>query len=228
MRLASLPILFAAAACSVAEPSGGRYEQTGEIIALSGGDAGPSAACVTCHGLGGGGDGNLVPRLAGMERGYFLRQMELYTTGERRHPQMAWIADQLDWPARQKLSIYYAALPFDPAESPEPVAAIQCDAEIGRLYHEGDAQRGIASCASCHGADGLGVGPGNPPLAGQPAAYLAEQMRAWREGERYGDTNFVMLRIARALDPQELAPLSAYSASLPGATSYPEFPEACP
>lgn len=227
MALASSLAVFAAAACDNAEPTADRFEQTGELIALSGGDAGAAGACVICHGLDGEGDGNLVPRLAGMDRGYFLRQMELYSSGQRRHPQMVWIADHTDWPARQKLSDYYSELPFEPSEQPEVLAAAQCDLDIAQLYHEGDAQRDIPSCASCHGADGLGVGLGNPALAGQPAPYLTEQMRAWRQGERYGDPGNVMQKIARALDEQELEPLSAYSASLRGATSYPALPEAC-
>ncbi len=202
---------------------------TGELIAHSGGDAGAQAACITCHGLAGEGDGNLVPRLAGMERGHFLRQMEYYSEGLRRHPQMTWIADHVDWPARQRLSIYYEELPW-PRNVPEPGLepdGAACEPAIIRLYHEGDPSRGLASCASCHGDDGMGVGAGNPAVAAQPAPYIAAQLRKWRQGERYA-TDGNMLAISRLLADEEVAPLADYIAALPGANPYPAPREACP
>ena len=93
----------------------GHFETTGEIIALSGGDAGPDGACVICHGLNGEGDGNLVPALDGMDPGYLARQMEFFAAGLRRDPQMRRIADRLDWSARQKVAFYYASRDAPPA-----------------------------------------------------------------------------------------------------------------
>lgn len=217
-----------AAALSACGPSVARedaFEQTGELIALGGGDAGVRGACVTCHGLQGEGDGHLVPRLAGLDQGYFARQMEFYSAGLRAHPQMSWIAARLDQPAREKLARYYAALPVPPASHAKTNASPSCAAV--RLYHEGDPQRGLASCASCHGAKGEGAGLGNPPLAAQPAPYLADQLRRWKSGERTGDAQRVMTRISRALTDEERALVSDYNPGRPGARSYPELREAC-
>jgi len=214
------------AGCSLPQEAGA-FEQTGEIIALGGGDTGAGGACVTCHGLRGEGDGHLVPRLAGLDRGYFARQMEYFAEGHRRHPQMAWIADRLDWPARQKLADYYAELPVpnaEPAWQPDEAA---CRPATAALYNLGDPSRGLEACATCHGADGLGVGAGNPPLAGQPAPYLAEQLRAWREGERYGDPLRAMTHVSRLLADEEVKGVAGYSSALRGATTYPELPAAC-
>jgi cytochrome c553 len=213
--------------CSLPQQAG-PFEQTGEIIALSGGDAGAEGACVTCHGLNGEGDGNLVPRLAGLDRGYFARAMEHYAEGQRRHPQMMWIAGRLDWPARQKVADYYAELPVparDPAWRPDQNA---CRPATAALYQMGDPSRGLQACATCHGADGRGVGAGNPPLAGQPAPYLAAQLRHWRSGERYGDPLGAMTHVSRLLAEEEVAALAGYSSALQGATSYPEPPATCP
>ena len=204
------------------------FEQTGEILALSGGDAGARGACVTCHGLQGEGDGDLVPRLAGLDPGYFARQIEFYAAGPRQHPQMAWIARRLDGPARQKLADYYAQLPVpepDPAFRPGPAA---CRTGIARLYHEGDPSRGLEACATCHGGDGGGVGPGNPPLAGQPAPYLAAQLRLWRKGERYGDPLGAMTQISRLLADEEVQGVAGYSSALRDGAMYPALPAACP
>lgn len=208
--------------CTAAPPTG-LFESDGEILALSGGDAGARNACIACHGLSGEGDGGLAPRLAGMERGYFLRQMELFDAGLRRHARMRAIAGATDGPARLKLADYYQRLPAPPTATstacPDPAAA--------ELYHSGDPVRGIASCAACHGHDGRGVGAGNPALIGQPAPYLAEQLRKWRSGERYGDPDGTMTALSRRLGEREIAPLADYIAALPDASDRPEPRAAC-
>ncbi|QRO31745.1 c-type cytochrome [Chromobacterium violaceum] len=45
------------------------------------------------------------------------------------------------------------------------------------------AQQARQWCASCHGADGNGPGPA-PRLAGQQAGYIAQQLQAFRLGQR--------------------------------------------
>lgn len=217
------------AACNAAEPGPHRFEADGELVALSGGDAGARGACITCHGLNGEGDGHLVPRLAGLNPGYLARQLELFSAGQRRHPQMVWIADRLDWPARQKVADHYAAMPVPPvAQSPAALAnACEAPSAAARLYHRGDPGRGLPSCASCHGPNGEGVGQGNPPLADQPAPYLAAQLRAWRAGDRYGDPQGIMNSISGRLRETELAPLAAYASLLSGSSPRPALREAC-
>lgn len=202
------------------------FNATGEILALSGGDAGAQNACIACHGLRGEGNGHDVPRLAGMDQGYFLRQMELFDSGLRRHKQMHLIAQALPWDARQKLAAYYSDLPVPAAE--EPPAAAVCPGDAAQLYREGAPERGIPACADCHGADGAGLGHGNPSLVAQPAPYIAAQLRAWRAGERYGDPNRTMTEISRRLEPAEIDRLAGYIAALPDATGRRESREACP
>jgi cytochrome c553 len=208
--------------CADLSPGQDPFKASGEVIALSGGDAGARGACVTCHGLNGEGDGNLVPRLAGLNPGYFARQMEYYSKGMRNHPQMTWIADHTDGPAREKLARYYAALPVP---APAPAKRNTCEGAV--LYHHGDPKRGLPSCASCHGADGKGVGLGNPAVAGQPAPYVAEQLKRWRNGERYGDAGRVMLRVSRLLDDAEVSQVAGYSSDPRDASAHPGSLEAC-
>ena len=224
-RPAAALLAIVAAGCTEAEPTVDRFEATGELVALSGGDAGARGACITCHGLNGEGDGNLSPRLAGLNPGYIARQLDYFSEGQRRHPQMVWIADHLDWPSRQKVADYYASLPVPEMPATQDVS---CDAQVVLLYHEGAPERGIASCASCHGDDGEGVGQGNPPVANQPAPYLEAQLRHWRQGERYGDHDGVMQRISSLLRDEELLPLARYASQLSGSSVNPERSEACP
>ena len=197
------------------------FTTTGELIALSGGDAGPTYACIACHGIDGLGNGAGAPRLAHLDRGYLTAQMEAYASGRRRHPEMETIARKLTLAQHDAVSAYYATLPFAPSSAP-----IQQLGKTASLYHHGDEGRGLAPCASCHGARGEGGGGANPPLAGQPAAYLAEQMAQWRKSFRRSDGENVMLRISQALSPTESLALAAYASSLPGDPPRPESPAA--
>ena len=217
--LTALAFLLAAG-CAGPDEVNDAFSRDGEVIALSGGSGGARNACVTCHGLKGEGDGHRAPRLAGLDPGYLSRQIGFYADGQRINPQMVAVAKALTPAEREKVAAYYAGLVPTRACPAAP-------APIGTLYRSGDAARGIASCASCHGAAGEG-NAGNPPLAGQPAPYLERQLAEWREGNRYGDPLGVMTRIAKALTPAESAALSGYAARLPGGRGYSESPGGCP
>lgn len=207
------------AGCSAVEStSTDRFNASGELVALSGGGAGAANACFTCHGLRGQGDGAGSPRLAGLDIGYLERQLEAYADGRRRHSQMSWIARRLSPTDRKAVAAFYARMPYRAQSGPSRPAPL--------LYLHGDPRRGLPSCASCHGEKGQGLGPANPPLAGQPVAYLAEQIEQWRRARRRNDPGDVMLRISQLLTPRESAALAAYAASLPGGPPSPESPEA--
>lgn len=68
-----------------------------------------------------------------------------------------------------------------------------------------------ATCAVCHGLQGIATLPNAPNLAGQPQIYLAEQLKNYRSGKR---THEVMSVIAKPLSDQEIEDLSAWYASL--------------
>lgn len=70
---------------------------------------------------------------------------------------------------------------------------------------------GVAPCASCHGANGAGLGS-FPRLAGMDAGYLARQLDNFADGTR---GNPVMQPVAKALAPQDRAAIAAYYAALP-------------
>lgn len=200
--------LFALAACEP-ERRSDAFVASGELVALSGGDAGAANACFTCHGIDGRGDADGSPRLAAIDAGYLARQLDDYARGRRKHPQMEAIARRLAADDRQAVAGYYAALPFTPRRSPAPPPSA--------LYAEGDPARGLLACAACHGRDGEGGGAGNPPLGGQPAAYLADQLRQWQASQRRGDPGNLMLAISRQLTAAEVRSVSAHAAALPGA-----------
>lgn len=172
------------------------FRATGEVIALGGGDGGAAHACATCHGLRGEGDGRLTPRLAGLDAGYLRRQLDDYANGRRQHADMRAIVRRLSGADRGRVSAYYASLPATALVLPETSA----------LY--------AAKCAQCHGARGEGMGPGNPPLAGQPPAYVEAQILAWRSGKRR-DPMGVMMAVSRELAPAEIQLLADHGEAAP-------------
>lgn len=221
--LAVVPLasLTACGPAPIADP----FDDTGELIALSGADGGPEAACHTCHGLDGDGDGALAPRIAGLESGYIVRQLSFFADGQRRHPQMSWLAGRLNSAERVAVASYYARMQ-SPLTRPEGSVSACFDA-MAKLYQEGDPHRALQSCASCHGSQGQGVGRGNPSLAGQNARYIAEQLRRWRDGRRYGDATGAMQKAAAGLREDEIRPLSDYIAGGPAPADRREFQEEC-
>jgi len=60
-------------------------------------------------------------------------------------------------------------------------------------------------CAACHGANGLSVVPDAPNLAGQPRAYLVEQLKAFRSGKRPSETMSLMAKNLTEADIQQLS-----------------------
>lgn len=218
MRRACFPLCAIASlltGCAPTQPaSPAHFSRDGRTIAFSGADAGPANACFTCHGLAGEGDGDATPRLAGLDAGYLQRQLDGFADGRRRHSRMAWIARQLDETDRVAVSRYYARLSYEPRAGQPSVAA-------PAIYVHGDAERGLPACAECHGRLAEGGGPANPPLAGQPANYLARQLDHWRTGMRRNDPGAVMARISQLLTPSEIREASAYAGSLTGDASIP-------
>ena len=78
----------------------------------------------------------------------------------------------------------------------------------------GDAAAGkakSATCAGCHGARGISANPLWPNLAGQKDAYLAKQLKAFRDG---GRSDPMMTPMSKPLSDADIDNLAAYYASL--------------
>lgn len=77
----------------------------------------------------------------------------------------------------------------------------------------GDASAGStksATCQACHGVNGNSVTPEWPVLAGQNAAYMKDQIAAFRDGRR---TNVVMQPMVEKLTDGDIADLAAFFAT---------------
>ncbi len=79
----------------------------------------------------------------------------------------------------------------------------------------GDAAAGkskAATCAACHGANGISAIPNYPNLAGQNGAYITKQLKDFKAGTR---ANPLMSPMAAGLSETDMEDLSAYYSSLP-------------
>jgi cytochrome c553 len=84
------------------------------------------------------------------------------------------------------------------------IPALAADIEAGRA-------RSQQACAVCHGLNGIASAPDAPNLAGQPAFYVASQLRAYRNGSRKHE---VMAVISKTLSDDDINNLAAWFAAI--------------
>ncbi|OLF53377.1 c-type cytochrome [Pseudomonas chlororaphis] len=203
MLLSSLMLFFVA----------GAHAADGQKVFTQGGAQPGATACLACHGADGLGLAAAgFPRLAGLSAGYVRKQLEDFRSGARANPVMQPLAKALSDEEIQAVSQTLAAMP---APAPPPLTRSAPAEGVGaRLALRGAWERQVPECVTCHGPGGVGVGEAFPPLAGQPAAYLAGQLNAWRDGTRRNDPNDLMGHIAKALTPEEITAVADYFAKI--------------
>lgn len=83
-----------------------------------------------------------------------------------------------------------------------------------------------APCEACHGADGNGIAPNYPALAGQYQDYLEQVLHEYQGGDRghsspvvHRRINAIMNGMAAPLTDQDIKDLAAYFSSLPSKLS---------
>jgi len=177
-------------------------------------------ACQTCHGAAGEGVAQAgFPRLAGLGSAYMQRQLAAFADGTRVSDVMMPVAKALTLAQRADVSAYYAALPVPGAEAAMPArppAAATAATVIGAaLATRGRWADKLPACEQCHGPGGRGVGSDFPPLAGQGATYLANQLTAWKAGTRPPGPMALMSVIAKKLSADEVLAIADHYAALP-------------
>jgi cytochrome c553 len=103
-----------------------------------------------------------------------------------------------------------APAPAPEAAAPAPEAAAPAVAAAGSAA---GAAKYTASCASCHGAKGQGMGA-FPKLAGLPAETFKARLADYKAGKQVGPQSAVMMPIASMLSDAEVDALAAHVASL--------------
>jgi cytochrome c553 len=134
-----------------------------------------------------------VPKLKGQHAAYLVAALGEYQKGDRPHA------------TTQSASLN--------AQDIEDIAAFLQGSESIKpsALSTGAAPEQVATCAACHGANGLGVDaplePKPPILAGQHADYLEQALSAYRNGRR---KNLVMDGMAQNLTDADIKALAAY------------------
>lgn len=174
--------------------------------------------CNECHGAQGQGDGHTnpevrFPKLAGQHAPYLFTQLQRYRSGQRKHEVMKLNTRDLSDDDLRDLATFYASLP------PMRAQPVRTDTTAGAsLYAQGDANRGVVACISCHGPGGRGLTPAPPQfplLAGQDVHYLELQLKDWRSAWRTEPAGGAMNQITRRLTDTEIKALADYLASQP-------------
>lgn len=173
--------------------------------------------CVACHQANGNGmnipGGESWPRLTGLDRDYLVSQLKAFKDGSRNNPSMLAFATMLSDEQMVDVASYYASLPVTKIEPPVADEALLKHGE--KLALQGDWDRYIVACTSCHGVDNQGNGSTFPSLAGQHPGYIAQQITAWKNETRKNDPQNLMAAIAKRMDDQDIAAVSAWLATQP-------------
>lgn len=175
-------------------------------------DAGDAAkgvpACASCHGAAGNSTIATNPKLGGQAEAYIYKQLVDFTTPQRNQPIMTTYAKALSDEDKKNLAAYLAA------QKPGAGAARNKDTvELGRkIYRGGIAEKGVAACASCHGATGAGIPNKYPRLAGQNQDYAVAQLEAFKSGARSNSVE--MTTLSKRLSADEMKAVADYVAGL--------------
>lgn len=173
------------------------------------------AMCIGCHGIKGYQasfpEVHKVPMISGQGAKYIVSALSAYKKGDRRHPSMRGVADNLTDQDMADIGAYYEA--HGKVEgAPALEKAADGNARVTALIQKG-------ACVSCHGDSfSKPIDPSYPKIAGQHADYLFVALKSYKaEGQAtWGRSNGVMGGIAKQYSNAELKEISSYLSSLPG------------
>jgi cytochrome c553 len=152
-----------------------------------------SYTCLGCHGVPGYKNAYpnySVPELRGQHPEYLIAALQEYKSGERSHFTMHSQAEELSDQDMADIAAYFAGTPLTTGHAPAaPVPPT------------------VAVCASCHGADGVGITALYPTLAGQHADYLARALDEYQKGAR---KNAIMANFAAHLTSEQVEAIADF------------------
>ncbi len=170
--------------------------------------------CAACHGSDGNSARPDVPSLAGQVAAYLEGQLHAFAAqgGQRPNGVMGAIAVNLSADEMKRVAVHFARQPLRSLPFVDAPRRGRADGET--IFFAGLPDKGVASCASCHGTRGEGLPDMFPRLAGQHERYIAEQLRHFRAGSRTSDPEAMMRNLAAHLSDHEIDVLSTYVARL--------------
>ena len=160
----------------------------------------PYEKCALCHGLFGNSARDKFPKLAGQPQAYLEAQIRQFLAGSRSNDggQMAAIVTEL-----KEEDIAVVAQWFSSQANPEPTT--QNDQAGEQIFLS-------VGCVECHNDSQSNA---LPVLHAQHAAYLAKQMRDFRDGKRAHDLDASMQKQFLALSDSQILSVANYLAAQP-------------
>jgi len=161
--------------------------------------------CAGCHGIPGYYNAQPayhVPKLGGQNADYVEVALQGYRRGTRGHETMHAQASSLSDQDIADVAAYFAS--FEGEAEAARTRASAAKIEAGRAKS--------ATCAACHGPEGVAASPQWPNLAGQHENYLQVALERYKSGER---VDLVMNPLIAALDEQTIEELAAFFAAQP-------------
>jgi len=152
-----------------------------------------------------------TPALAEQSARFLAEALRAYANGSRPSGIMQPIAARLRADDIDAVAAYYAGFPRRPGQ-PAPPELMDQVARGRTIATSGVPRGGIPPCLACHSAAAAAA---FPRLAGQPAGYVGQQLRLFRDGVRTGTAQAdIMAVIAKRLDDAQIADVALYFAHL--------------
>ena len=132
--------------------------------------------CAACHGDDGNSTNPQIPSIAGQPKLFIETQLVLFREEIRKSDQMAAVVKGMKDAEIVKLAEHFSKL---------PAKAMETGPADKALTQRGSQRAKELRCGICHLSDFSGQKQ-MPRLAGQREAYLAAELRAYRDGKRAG------------------------------------------
>jgi cytochrome c553 len=187
---------------AVQEPA--RTETAGEGNVDLGRDL--SEPCASCHGSDGNASGVEMPTLAGQDARYFIKAMNAYQEGKRKHEKMFAAVEKLSESEVADLATFFALQEPVRRNIRTPLTTAQW----------------IDRCERCHGIDGNSTDPRFPMLAGQDRTYLATALQAYAGTARNNNAMHAMSEPLNESDIERM--VEYYSTREPKSVVYMQMP----
>jgi len=175
---------IASASATAQEPAPQGNPQRGKAL---------SYTCLGCHGV----DGYKnaypnysVPELEGQHPEYLAAALKEYRDGDRAHLTMHSQASSLTDQDIADIVSYFAGKPLTADSKAE--GTVPAPAQL---------------CTSCHGANGVGITPQYPTLAGQHPDYIVRALEEYKKG---GRKNPIMAGMAATVKDEDMAIIADY------------------
>ena len=173
------------------------------------------AMCIGCHGIQGYQASfpeiYKVPKISGQGAKYIVSALSAYKKGDRKHPTMRGVADNLSDQDMADLAAYYESHGKVDGAMVQ-VKAVDGSAKATELVKKG-------ACVSCHGDNfSKPIDPSYPKIAGQYGDYLFVALKAYKtdNNPKVGRANGIMGGVVKQFSNAELKELAGYVSALPG------------